>query len=67
MHDLVVEQINYMLKDNDELPLIVGNKLMDLQSILNLIIKLQCGVENYDDNRFEVSLSKFEFEDKDGN
>jgi hypothetical protein len=54
-----------MLKDNDELPLIVGNKLMDLQSILNLIIKLQCGLENYDDNRFEVTLSKFEFEDKD--
>ena len=39
MNDLVVDQINCMLQDNDELPLIVGNQLMDLQSILNLIIK----------------------------
>jgi hypothetical protein len=63
MHDLIVEQINYMLEDYEELPLIVNNTLMDLQSILNLIIKLQCGIENYKENRFEVTLSQFEFED----
>ncbi len=63
MHDLIVEQINYMLEDNEELPLIVNNTLIDLQSILNLIIKLQCGIENYNENRFEVTLSQFEFED----
>ncbi len=64
MNDIIVDQINDVLYEYDELPLLVGNKLFDLQSILSLVIKLKYGLENYEENRFEVSLNKFVFEDE---
>lgn len=64
MNDIIVDQINDVLYEYDELPLLVGNKLFDLQSILSIVIKLKYGLENYEENRFEVSLNKFVFEDE---
>jgi hypothetical protein len=67
MSSLVVEEINNMLDDGEESAFLTKNQYIDMQSILNLLIKLKYGKENYNDYRYEVHINKFEFEDVDFN
>ncbi len=64
MSSLIVEEINNMLDDDHESAFLTKDKYIDMQSILNLLIKLKYGVENYVANRYELTLSEFEFEDE---
>ncbi len=67
---ILEEKINIFLKIYGEDELMFNYNyipLTNLQSILTVMIKLHCELENYDDNRFEVHINKFEFENVDDN
>jgi hypothetical protein len=66
--ELLITQINKLMLEYGENPIFLDVDLdyipcFDLQSMLSVMIKCKYGEDMYDESKYEVTISKIEFED----